>query len=39
MNQAISVYITKAIFGLDILGNLEQMKYMTDVKPLHRSME
>ena len=39
MIKAISVYISKTIFGLDILLNLEQLKYVTDVKPLYGSME
>ena len=43
MTQAISVYISKAISGPDtlvlILLNLEQLKHMTDVKPLYGFME
>ena len=39
MTQAISVYISKAISGPDISLNLEQPKYVIDVKPLYRSME
>ena len=44
MTQAISVYIGKAIYGPDILildihWNLEQLKYVTYVKPLYGSME
>ena len=39
MTQAISVHISKAIFGPDMLLNLEQLKYVTDVKPLYGSME
>ena len=35
MTQAISVYISKTIFGLEMILNLEQLKYMTDVKPLY----
>ena len=35
MTQAISVYISKTIFGLVMILNLEQLKYVTDVKPLY----
>ena len=39
MTHAISAYISKAISGPDIIGNLEQLKYVTDVKPLYEPME
>ena len=39
MTQAISVCISKDIFGPDIHLNIEQLKYVTDVKPLYTSME
>ena len=39
MTEAISVYISKAILGLICLLNLEQLKYVTDVKLLNGSME
>ena len=40
MTQAISVYISKATFGsVILLLNLEQLKYVTDVKPLYGSMQ
>ena len=32
MTQVISVYKSKATFGPDMSLNLEQLKYMTDVK-------
>ena len=44
MTQAISEYISNAISGpditqIDIFLKLEQLKYVTDVKPLYLSME
>ena len=39
MTQAIPVYISKAIFLACSDLNLEQLKYMTDVNPLYKSME
>ena len=38
MTQAIYVYISKATLGLALIQNLKQLKYVTDVKPLYRSM-
>ena len=35
MAQAISVYISKAIFGLVMILNLEQLKYVTDTNSLY----
>ena len=35
MTQAISVYISKATFRPAMSLNVEQLKYMTDVKPLY----
>ena len=40
MTQAIFVYISKAAFGPAVIFLiLEQLKYVTDVKPLYGSME